>query len=92
MPRRGRQRDVAAVAVTEHERPATIEQPDEVAHLLIDAERTGMRHRSPVAAPVVAQHPERVVEAAAEAQQPGRPVHRAVHERDQRRVDIPGLV
>ncbi len=92
MPRRGRQGDVAAVAVTEHEGAASIEQPDEIAHLLVDPERSRMRDRSPVAAAVVAQDPECVVEAAAEAQQTGRPVHRAVHERDQRRVDIPGLV
>ena len=86
------QRDVAAVAVADQHGLAPIEQPDEIADLCVHRERAIVRERSAVAATVVAQDSEVLVEAAAELQHAGRAVHRPVDHDDERIVRRPGLL
>src|SRR5690606_1738321 len=79
--------DVAAVGVPdEHERFArsldTGDHRREIVDLALDVERPGMRARSPVATPVVAGHPELVVEPPAELEHAGRAIERPVDQDD----------
>ena len=82
-----RQRDVAAIAVTDDQHGTAglggaVDDLDEVVDLLVDPERTGVRSRSPVTTPVVPRDPKSIIEPSAELQQSGRSIERTVHKHD----------
>ena len=83
---------VAAVAVPDDDGAPSGEQVDEIGHLRIDAERPGMGVGPAIAASVVAQHPVALVEAATELQHAGGPIHRTVHDGDERMRRVAGFL